>query len=70
MRSLVMIKVNGKRQFWYEGMTLKDLLEDIEDSHHYAVIRINDKHVSRPYFEKTMIPDNSEVFLISLIAGG
>ena len=65
-----MIRVNGKRQFWYERMTIKDLLEDLEDSHHYAVIRINNKHVSRPYFEKTLIPDNSEVFLISLIAGG
>lgn len=65
-----MIRVNGKRQSWYKGMTIKDLLEDLEDSHHYAVIRINDKHVSRPYFEKTLIPDNSEVFLISLIAGG
>ena len=65
-----MIRVNGKRQFWYKGMTIKDLLEDLEDSHHYAVIRINDKYVSRPYFEKTLIPDNSEVFLISLIAGG
>jgi len=65
-----MIRVNGKRQSWYEGMTIQDLLEDLEDSHHYAVIRINDKHVSRPYFEKTLIPDNSEVFLISLIAGG
>jgi thiamine biosynthesis protein ThiS len=65
-----MIRVNGKRQSWYEGMSIKDLLEDLEDSHHYAVIRINDKYVSRPYFEKTLIPDNSEVFLISLIAGG
>ena len=65
-----MIRVNGERQSWYEGMTIKDLLEDREDSHHYAVIRINDRHVSRPYFEKTLIPDNSEVFLISLIAGG
>lgn len=65
-----MIKVNGKRHVWYEGMTIKDLLEDLEDAHHYAVIRINDKHISRPYFDKTLIPDNSEVFLISLIAGG
>jgi thiamine biosynthesis protein ThiS len=66
----MMIRVNGKRRSWYEGMTIKDLLEDLEDSHHYAVIRINDKHVSRPYFGKTLISDNSEVFLISLIAGG
>ncbi|MFZ0482153.1 MAG: sulfur carrier protein ThiS [Desulfobacterales bacterium] len=65
-----MIRVNGKQLLWYEGMTVKDLLADLEDSHHYAVIRINDKYVSRHYFEKTLISDNSEVFLISLIAGG
>lgn len=66
----MMIRVNGKHWAWYEGMTVEDLLKDLEDSHHYAVIRVNDKHVSRPYFKKTLIPDNSEVFLISLIAGG
>jgi thiamine biosynthesis protein ThiS len=66
----MMFRVNGKQRSWYEGMTVADLLKDIGDSHHYAVVRINDKHVSMPYFEKTRIPDNSEVFLIPLIAGG
>jgi sulfur carrier protein ThiS len=51
-------------------MTVADLFRDIDDSNHYAVVRINDKHVSRPNFEKTQIPENSEVFLIPLIAGG
>ena len=66
----MMFRVNGELRSWREGMTVADLLRDIDDSHHYAVVRINDKHVSRPYFEKTLIPDNSEVFLIPLIAGG
>ncbi|TES94596.1 MAG: MoaD/ThiS family protein [Desulfobacteraceae bacterium] len=66
----MMIRVNGKKHSWYEGMTIKDLLKDINDSHLYAVVRINDKHVSRPNFEKIIIPDNSEVFLIPMIAGG
>ncbi|MGB2928259.1 MAG: sulfur carrier protein ThiS [Desulfobacterales bacterium] len=65
-----MIKVNGKKHSWYEGMTIKDLLNNFNKSHLYAVVRINDKHISRPYFEKTLIPDNSEVFLIPMIAGG
>jgi sulfur carrier protein ThiS len=51
-------------------MTIKDLLNHFNKSHLYAVVRINDKHISRPYFEKTLIPDNSEVFLIPMIAGG
>jgi thiamine biosynthesis protein ThiS len=66
----MMIRVNGKKHSWYEGMTIKDLLKDFNDSHLYAVVRINDKHVSRPNFEKIIIPDNSEVFLIPMIAGG
>jgi thiamine biosynthesis protein ThiS len=65
-----MIRVNGKNHSWYEGMTIKDLLNHFNKSHLYAVVRINDKHISRPYFEKTLIPDNSEVFLIPMIAGG
>jgi len=54
-----MIKVNGKKHSWYEGMTIKDLLNNFNKSHLYAVVRINDKHISMPYFEKTLIPDNS-----------
>jgi len=65
-----MIRVNGKKHSWYEGMTIKDLLNNFNKSHLYAAVRINDKHISRPYFEKTLIPDNSEVFLIPMIAGG
>jgi thiamine biosynthesis protein ThiS len=65
-----MIKINGKEHPWYEGMTIKDLLKNLSNSHLYAVIRINEKHISKPYFEKTLVPDNSEVFLIPMIAGG
>ena len=66
----MMIKINGKEHSWYEGMTIKDLLKNLDDSHLYAVVRINEKHISMPYFEKTLVPDNSEVFLIPMIAGG
>jgi sulfur carrier protein len=65
-----MIRVNGKKFPWREGMTVADLLKDLSDSHHYVVVRINEKHVSRPFFEKTLIPDDSDVFLIPMIAGG
>lgn len=65
-----MIRVNEKKFPWREGMTVADLLKDLNDSHHYVVVRINDKHVSRPFFAKTLIPDNSEVFLMPMIVGG
>ena len=51
-------------------MTIADLLHDLDDSYQYAVVRINDKSFSKPNFEKTLIPDDVEVFLLPLVAGG
>jgi thiamine biosynthesis protein ThiS len=65
-----MIKIKEKSIQWWEGMTVADLLKDLDDPQHYAVVKINDKYISRPDFKKTMIPDNSEIFLIPMIAGG
>ena len=65
-----MITVSGKKRAWHEGMTVADLLKELDDSHLYAVVRINETYVSRPKFEETTIPDGSEVFLVPMIAGG
>jgi len=65
-----MVKVSGHMVPWHEGMTIRDLLKKIDEPHAYVVVRINNTYVSRPNFDKTFIPDNSEVFLIPMIAGG
>jgi thiamine biosynthesis protein ThiS len=65
-----MIQVAGKQMAWREGMTVSDLLEALEDPHPYAVVRINEQYVTRPNFEHTSVPDEAEVFLIPMIAGG
>ena len=65
-----MIRVDGKAYDWQEGMTVADLLKNLKDSHHCAVVRINHKHVSRPNFNKVLVPDDADVFLIPMIAGG
>jgi thiamine biosynthesis protein ThiS len=64
------IKVRGKDYAWREGMSVADLLKEIGDPYPYAVVRINDRAVSKPHFETTLVPDNSEVYLIPMIAGG
>ncbi len=51
-------------------MTIADLLGEMEDSNPYAVVRVNDRYVSRPDFDKTVIPDDAEVLLIPMISGG
>jgi thiamine biosynthesis protein ThiS len=65
-----MIQVAGKQVAWREGMTVSDLLDALKDPHPYAVVRIDELYVTRPNFEHTIIPDDSEVFLIPMIAGG
>ena len=65
-----MIQVAGKQHPWHDGMTVSDLLEELGDAHPYAVVRINDQYISRPNFKQTTIPDDAEVFLIPMIAGG
>ena len=65
-----MIKVSDRTVAWHEGMTITDLLQAIDDRHPYAVVRINDRYVSRPDFDRITIPDGSQIFLIPMIAGG
>jgi sulfur carrier protein len=65
-----MIRVAGGEHPWREGMTVAELLAERGDAHDYPVVRINDHYVSRPNFAATTIPDESEVFLIPMIAGG
>lgn len=65
-----MIRVRGRDYPWRQGMTVADLLKEIGASYPYAVVRINEKAVSKPNFETTLVPDDSEVNLIPMIAGG
>jgi thiamine biosynthesis protein ThiS len=64
------IRVRGKDYRWRQGMTVADLLKEIGDPYPYAVVRINEKAISKPHFETALVPDNSEVYLIPMIAGG
>ena len=65
-----MIIVDGHDYPWQQGMTVADLLNKIDNSGHCAVVRLNDRYVSRPHFETTPVPDNSSVFLLPMVAGG
>jgi thiamine biosynthesis protein ThiS len=65
-----MITIGDKKVSWDEGMTVSDLLAVIDDGRFYAVVRLNGRLVSRPNFDTTPVPDNAEVVLIPMVAGG
>ena len=65
-----MIRVGEKEIPWQEGLTVTQLLAKLNETYEYVAIRIDDKVVSRPNFDTTEVPDNCQVYLIPLIAGG
>lgn len=65
-----MIIIDGEHLPWSEGMTVADLLKEMQNTRHYAVVRVNDIYVSKPNFETFVIPDQAKIFLIPMIAGG
>ena len=65
-----MVRVEGREFHWREGMTVADLLEELGDPYPYAAVRIRGRVISKPDFQKTVVPNDSEVFLLPLISGG
>ncbi|MCG6909635.1 MAG: sulfur carrier protein ThiS [Deltaproteobacteria bacterium] len=65
-----MITLNDDQIPWREGMTVADLLNGLDDPHPYAVIRVNGTYVTRPRFDTYRIPDNADIYLIPMVAGG
>ncbi len=53
-----MVRVEGREFCWREGMTVADLLKEIGDPYPYAVVRIGDRLISRPDFDKATVPNN------------
>jgi thiamine biosynthesis protein ThiS len=64
------IRIGDKQITWHEGMTVSTLLAGLKDAGFCAVVRMNGKIVSRPHFDITPVPDDSEVILIPMVAGG
>jgi len=64
------ITLNNREIDWHEGMTISDLLSGVHEAHLYLVVKVNNRYVSRPYFDTFKIPDQAEILLIPMIAGG
>ena len=66
----MMVRVDGRELGWHEGMTVADLLRELADTYPYAVVRIDGRVITAPDFDTAPVPDNAEISLVHLIAGG
>jgi len=65
-----MVTVDEQEISWHDGLTVATLLDQLDDGHFYAVVKLDGKLVSRPRFNTTTVPDGARITLIPMIAGG
>jgi thiamine biosynthesis protein ThiS len=65
-----MIRIADQTIEWRPGLTLADVVDAVEGGHLVAVVRLNEKLISRPLFASTSVPDHAELELLPMIAGG
>lgn len=65
-----MITVDGQSRVWRKGLTMADLMVQVDPKGSIAVVRMNDRLVSRPNYDTMEVPDGAVIHLIPLVAGG
>ncbi|MCP4723080.1 MAG: sulfur carrier protein ThiS [Desulfobacteraceae bacterium] len=65
-----MIEVDEIKMQWSKEMTIASILKQVEAARFCSVVRLNGRLVSSPKFSATLVPDNSIIQLLPLVAGG
>jgi sulfur carrier protein len=66
-----MIRVNDRHEVdWREGMTVADLLEEMNYTYHEIIVKVDGELVLKEAYDTTTVPDGADVKAIHLIAGG
>ena len=65
-----MITVNGITLDWYEGKTVRDVIQEMNYLFPLLIARINGKLIPRNNYDSAEIPDKATVDIIHLMSGG
>ena len=66
-----MITVNQRERIpWHEQLTVRELLSTLNYTHTHLIVSINGTLVPHDSYASTTIPDQAEVRVIHLMAGG
>ena len=65
-----MITVNGNKMEWRPGLTVEQLLTDLEENLAIILVKVNGKPILKKEFGTFEVPDGAEVNTIEIIAGG
>lgn len=65
-----MIRVNGEAFAWREGLSVQDILAAKRYTFPLLIVTVDDTHVARPDYPRTLVPDGADVKVVHLMSGG
>jgi sulfur carrier protein len=65
-----MITAKGKRLEWHQGLTVLDVLNTLGYNYPSVLVRINGTIVRRKVWDSTVVPDEADVEVRTIVAGG
>jgi sulfur carrier protein ThiS len=65
-----MVYIDDAPYEWQPDLSVADLLARLPDGECIAVVKLDGKLVSRPFFTTTRVPDGARIVPVPMIAGG
>jgi sulfur carrier protein len=65
-----MITAKGKRLEWHQGLTVRSVLDTLGYNFPTVLVRLNGAIVRRKDWDITVVPDEAEVEVRPIVAGG
>ena len=64
------ITVNGRTVAWQEGMTVQTVLEVMNYTFRLLVIKLDGRLIKKEDYKSTAVPENADVKVLHMVAGG
>ena len=65
-----MITAKDKRLEWHEGLTVREVLDTLGYNFPSVLVRVNGDLVRRKNWDTSVVPDEAEVEVRPIVAGG
>ncbi len=65
-----MITAKGKKLDWHEGLTVREVLDALGYNFPSVLVRVNGQIVRRKEWDNSIVPDEADVEVRPIVAGG
>jgi sulfur carrier protein len=65
-----MITAKGKKLEWHHGLTIRDVLDALGYNYPSVLVRVDGTIVRRKEWDSTAVPDEAEIQVHPIVAGG